>query len=77
MLAFSHFGFEGGTLVLLISIPGHCLSFTDFKGNRELEKSDVIQKRAIFSLDVISSIFNCISLLCIIINRVLMNGKSF
>ena len=24
----SHFGFEGGTLVLIASVPGHCLSFT-------------------------------------------------
>ena len=26
-LVFSHFGFEGGTLVLIASVPGHCLSF--------------------------------------------------
>ena len=24
----SHFGFEGGTLVLFASVRGHCLSFT-------------------------------------------------
>ena len=24
----SHFGFEGGTLVLIASVSGHCLSFT-------------------------------------------------
>ena len=24
----THFGFEGGTLVLIASVPGHCLSFT-------------------------------------------------
>ena len=24
----SHFGFKGGTLVLIASVPGHCLSFT-------------------------------------------------
>ena len=28
MLVISHFGFEGGTLVLNASVPGHCLSFT-------------------------------------------------
>ena len=28
----SHFGFEGGTLVLIASVPGHCLSFTFFFG---------------------------------------------
>ena len=27
-LVISHFGFEGGTLVLIASVPGHCLSFT-------------------------------------------------
>ena len=26
----SHFGFEGGTLVLIAPIPGHCLPFTFF-----------------------------------------------
>ena len=26
----SHFGFEGGTLVLIASVPVHCLSFTSF-----------------------------------------------
>ena len=24
----SNFGFKGGTLVLIASVPGHCLSFT-------------------------------------------------
>ena len=24
----SHYGFKGGTLVLIASVPGHCLSFT-------------------------------------------------
>ena len=28
ILVVSHFGFEGGTLVLIASVPGHCLSFT-------------------------------------------------
>ena len=28
ILVISHFGFEGGTLVLIASVPGHCLSFT-------------------------------------------------
>ena len=28
----SHFGFEGGTLVLIASVPGHCLSLTFFGG---------------------------------------------
>ena len=28
ILVISHFGFEGGTLVLIVSVPGHCLSFT-------------------------------------------------
>ena len=28
ILDISHFCFEGGTLVLVVSIPGHCLSFT-------------------------------------------------
>ena len=27
-LVISNFGFEGGTLVLIASVPGHCLSFT-------------------------------------------------
>ena len=27
-LVISHFGFEGGTLVLIASVPGHCLYFT-------------------------------------------------
>ena len=27
-LVISHFGFEGWTLVLMASVPGHCLSFT-------------------------------------------------
>ena len=28
ILVISHFGFEGGTLVLIASVPGHCLPFT-------------------------------------------------
>ena len=28
ILVISHIGFEGGTLVLIASVPGHCLSFT-------------------------------------------------
>ena len=28
ILVTSHFGFEGGTLVLIAPVPGHCLSFT-------------------------------------------------
>ena len=28
ILVISHFSFEGGTLVLVASDPGHCLSFT-------------------------------------------------
>ena len=27
ILVISHFGFEGGTLVLIAPVPGHCLSF--------------------------------------------------
>ena len=27
-LVISHFGFVGGTLVLIAPVPGHCLSFT-------------------------------------------------
>ena len=27
-LVISHFGFEGGILVLIASVPGHCLPFT-------------------------------------------------
>ena len=28
ILVTSRFGFEGGTLVLIASVPGHCLLFT-------------------------------------------------
>ena len=28
ILVISHFGFEGRTLGLIASVPGHCLSFT-------------------------------------------------
>ena len=28
ILIITHFGFQGGTLVLIVSVPGHCLSFT-------------------------------------------------
>ena len=28
LLVISHFNFEGRTLVLIASVPGHCLSFT-------------------------------------------------
>ena len=28
IVVISHFGFEGGTLVLIASVPGHCLTFT-------------------------------------------------
>ena len=28
ILVISHFGFEGGTLVLIAAVPGHCFSFT-------------------------------------------------
>ena len=31
ILDISNFGFEGGTLVLIASVPGHCLSFTFYK----------------------------------------------
>ena len=27
-LVVSHFGFEGGTVVLIAQVPGHCLPFT-------------------------------------------------
>ena len=27
-LVVSHFGFEGRNLVLIVSVPGHCLPFT-------------------------------------------------
>ena len=29
-LFISHFGFEGGTLVLIASVSGYCLSFTSY-----------------------------------------------
>ena len=32
ILVISHFGFEGGTLVLIASVPGHCSTFT-FQSN--------------------------------------------
>ena len=35
ILEMSHFGFDGGTLVLIASLPCHCLSFT-FDGNIQL-----------------------------------------
>ena len=28
VLVISHFAFEGGTLVLIAPVPGHCLHFT-------------------------------------------------
>ena len=28
ILVISHFGFEGGTLVLIASVLGHCIDFT-------------------------------------------------
>ena len=28
ILVISHFGFDGGTLVLIASVPGHCLPFS-------------------------------------------------
>ena len=28
VLAVSHFGFEGRTLFLIVTVPGHCLPFT-------------------------------------------------
>ena len=28
ILVISHFDFEGGTLVLIASVPGHCIYFT-------------------------------------------------
>ena len=31
-LVISHFSFEGETLVLIASVPGHCLSFTFWYG---------------------------------------------
>ena len=30
ILVICHFGFEGGALVLIASVPGHCLHFTLF-----------------------------------------------
>ena len=30
ILVISHFGFEGGTMVLIASVPGHCLNFTSY-----------------------------------------------
>ena len=43
ILVISHFGFEGGTLVLIASVPGRCLSFTSFslcgkRGKKNIEK---------------------------------------
>ena len=31
ILVITHFGFEGGTLVMIASVPGHCLSFTFYE----------------------------------------------
>ena len=30
-LVISHFGFEGGTLVLFALVPGHCIFFTFYE----------------------------------------------
>ena len=43
ILVISHFGFESGTLVLIASVPGRCLSFTIFslfgkRGKKNIEK---------------------------------------
>ena len=32
VLLVSHLGFEGRTLVLIVSVPGHCLPFTFTQG---------------------------------------------
>ena len=36
MLLFSHFGFEGGTSVLISPVSGHCLPFTDRRRNTSI-----------------------------------------
>ena len=37
ILVISHFGFEGGTLVLIASVTGHCLYFTSqYRQNKTL-----------------------------------------
>ena len=30
ILAISHFSFEGGILVMIASVPGHCLPFNNY-----------------------------------------------
>ena len=42
LLVISHFGFEGGTLVLIASVPGHCLSFTLNKETGYIYNSGVL-----------------------------------
>ena len=37
-LVVSHFGFEGRTLVLIASVPGHCLSFTSYSGHNIINR---------------------------------------
>ena len=35
ILVISHFDFEGGTLVLIASVPGHCLSLTFYNSLKQ------------------------------------------
>ena len=37
ILVISHFGFEGRTLILIASVPGHCLFFTFYKYQKHLQ----------------------------------------
>ena len=43
ILFFSHFGFEGSTLVLIAQVPGHCLPFTWHTFLTELIKRSLVE----------------------------------
>ena len=41
---YNYFGFEDGTLVLIVSVPGHCLPLTFFKRDDPLTSLKVIMR---------------------------------
>ena len=55
ILVISHIGFEGGTLFLIASVPGHCLSFT-FQNvilkTLKLNGRKLIAKKSLKNLDL-------------------------
>ena len=53
ILVISHSGFESGTLVLIASVPGHCVSLTFYQIFMKLIAKKLFKQIKIFMLDLL------------------------